>query len=239
MRYSHSVSVLTLFFMLSISFFAVAQEATVEPTEDELPPCMECWCNPAFCQLSDESTRYQQAAEPTPACDYMKTKEDCDSECLDVGVQSCVRDNTIYYSECGTTKCLNSQECKNGGCQEINNCNYTVTEGECMEQCREVGALSCVKNGTTYYSECGVSKCSTGYTCKRATCRRANSCTFNFPPPEQQGQCIKWKCGTGSFAPSLAICVDRCESRVTGCANRCFARCIVRREPFYEGQISR
>ena len=51
-----------------------------------------------------------------------------------------------------------------------NMCSLTLTKEECAEQCREVGEQSCVKNGVTYYAQCGVSKCPEGQGCKAGAC---------------------------------------------------------------------
>ena len=51
-----------------------------------------------------------------------------------------------------------------------NMCSLTLTKEKCAEQCREVGEQSCVKNGVTYYAQCGVSKCPEGQGCKAGAC---------------------------------------------------------------------
>ena len=38
-------------------------------------------------------------------------------------------------------------------------CSYTTTEAYCSSQCKYTSGSSCIKNGTTYYSGCGSTKC--------------------------------------------------------------------------------
>ncbi|MBQ8630903.1 MAG: hypothetical protein IJ479_04200 [Alphaproteobacteria bacterium] len=51
-----------------------------------------------------------------------------------------------------------------------NPCTYTVTAATCSSQCKYTSGSSCVRNGTTYYSGCGSSKCSSGQKCENGTC---------------------------------------------------------------------
>ena len=51
-----------------------------------------------------------------------------------------------------------------------NPCTYTTTKSTCDSQCKNTSGSSCVRNGTTYYSGCGSSKCSNGQTCNNGTC---------------------------------------------------------------------
>ena len=55
-------------------------------------------------------------------------------------------------------------------CFEPQICNYSYTAASCSSQCKSVGSTSCVKDGTTYYSSCGSSLCSSKQTCSNGTC---------------------------------------------------------------------
>ena len=104
-------------------------------------------------------------AEP---CTYTVTKATCDSQCKNVGDKPCVKNGTIYYEACGSSKCGTGYTCTNGSCTST--CNYSYTAASCSSQCKNVGSTSCVKDGTTYYSSCGSSKCSSGQKCNNGTC---------------------------------------------------------------------
>ena len=53
-------------------------------------------------------------AEP---CTYTVTKATCDSQCKNVGDKACVKNGTIYYEACGSSKCSSGQTCNNGACE--------------------------------------------------------------------------------------------------------------------------
>ena len=48
-------------------------------------------------------------------------------------------------------------------------CNLSITAEQCASECREVGSLSCVKDGVTYYSECGESLCKGTEQCEKGS----------------------------------------------------------------------
>ena len=104
-------------------------------------------------------------AEP---CTYTVTKATCDSQCKNVGDKACTKNGTVYYESCGSSKCGTGYKCTNGSCTST--CNYSYTAASCSSQCKSVGSTSCVKDGTTYYSSCGSSLCSSGQTCNNGTC---------------------------------------------------------------------
>ena len=105
----------------------------------------------------------------TSTCNYTITKESCEAQCKNVGSMSCVKDGTTYYESCGSSKCGTGYTCSNGTCTST--CNYTITKESCEAQCKSVvGAISCVKDGTTYYETCGISLCSSGQTCENGIC---------------------------------------------------------------------
>ena len=52
-------------------------------------------------------------AEP---CTYTVTKATCDSQCKNVGDKACVKNGTIYYEACGSSKCGTGYTCTNGSC---------------------------------------------------------------------------------------------------------------------------
>ena len=105
-------------------------------------------------------------AEP---CTYTVTKATCDSQCKNVGDKACTKNGTVYYESCGSSKCGTGYKCTNGSCTST--CNYSYTAASCSSQCKSVGSTSCVKDGTTYYSSCGSSLCSSGQTCNNGTCK--------------------------------------------------------------------
>ncbi|MDY4841337.1 MAG: hypothetical protein SO314_03095, partial [Alphaproteobacteria bacterium] len=49
-------------------------------------------------------------------------------------------------------------------------CTYTITASYCSSQCKYTSSSSCVKDGTTYYSSCGSSKCSSEEACINGKC---------------------------------------------------------------------
>ena len=108
---------------------------------------------------------------PAPSCTYQYTAQSCSSECRYTGYNSCVRSGITYYESCGTSYCNYGEECNNGICKTTTpNCNYTITAADCTRQCKNVGSVSCTKNGMTYYQSCGSSKCASGETCENGTC---------------------------------------------------------------------
>ena len=64
-------------------------------------------------------------------------------------------------------------------CFEPQICNYSYTAASCSSQCKSVGSTSCVKDGTTYYSSCGSSFCSSGQTCSNGTCKSNSSSSMS------------------------------------------------------------
>ena len=54
-------------------------------------------------------------------CSLTITKEMCDSECKEVGAQSCFKNGKTYYAECGASKCGEGQGCNNGSCVACDN----------------------------------------------------------------------------------------------------------------------
>ncbi len=86
------------------------------------------------------------ACVPTPDCAELGYTE---TECPEGGVK-CPWDTTKLF--CGPS------------------CNLTTTKADCDANCLNVGTQSCSKNGVTYYSGCGVSKCTSGQSCVNGTC---------------------------------------------------------------------
>ncbi len=86
------------------------------------------------------------ACVPTPDCEELGYTE---TECPEGGVK-CPWDTTKLF--CGPS------------------CNLTTTKADCDANCLNVGTQSCSKNGVTYYSGCGVSKCTSGQSCVNGTC---------------------------------------------------------------------
>ncbi len=86
------------------------------------------------------------ACVPTPDCAELGYTE---TECPEGGVK-CPWDTTKLF--CGPS------------------CNMTTTKADCDANCLNVGTQSCSKNGVTYYSGCGVSKCTSRQSCVNGTC---------------------------------------------------------------------
>ena len=86
------------------------------------------------------------ACVPTPDCEELGYTA---TECSEGGVK-CPWDTTKLF--CGPS------------------CNLTTTKADCDANCLNVGTQSCSKNGVTYYSGCGVSKCTSGQSCVNGTC---------------------------------------------------------------------
>ncbi|MDY4842352.1 MAG: hypothetical protein SO314_08325 [Alphaproteobacteria bacterium] len=102
-------------------------------------------------------------------CSYTVTAESCAAQCLNAGSNSCTKNGVTYYESCGSSKCGTGYTCTNGSC--VSTCTYTYTASSCSSQCKNVGSTSCVKDGMTYYSSCGSSKCSSSQTCRNGTCK--------------------------------------------------------------------
>ena len=97
------------------------------------------------------------------------------------------------YAECvATPDCealgYRSTSCVGGGVKcpwdltkmycNPNMCSLTITKEMCDAECKNVGEQSCLKDGVTYYAQCGVSKCAEGQGCKAGACVNCdNSCS--------------------------------------------------------------
>ena len=143
-------------------------------------------------------------AEP---CTYTVTKASCDSQCKNVGDKACTKNGTVYYESCGSSKCGTGYKCTNGSCTST--CNYSYTAASCSSQCKSVGSTSCVKDGTTYYSSCGSSLCSSGQTCNNGTCE--SSMTGQYYYCCDSGYC-------GDYSECMQYYSD-CSSYHTKCRN--------------------
>lgn len=100
------------------------------------------------------------------------------------------------------------------GCEEIT-CDYTKTAKDCSAQCKNVGSLSCKRDGTTYYQSCGSSKCSgsTPY-CnmdgKCVQCVSDSQCPSSKPHCNSSGSCVE--CEYDSHCPTMQRCMSNtCE----------------------------
>ena len=145
-------------------------------------------------------------AEP---CTYTVTKATCDSQCKNVGDKACTKNGTVYYESCGSSKCGTGYKCTNGSCTST--CNYSYTAASCSSQCKSVGSTSCVKDGTTYYSSCGSSLCSSGQTCSNGTC---------VSPVAKSGYCCGYSCGySGTSHPNDSYCQRNYRES-------CYSRCM-------------
>ncbi len=134
----------------------------------------------------DSSKRFCFSPKP-----YSVAASTCSSQCKNVGSKSCTKNGTVYYESCGSNKCGTGYTCTNGSC--ISTCKYSYTAASCSSQCKSVGSTSCVKDGTTYYSSCGSSKCSSGQTCTDGTC---------VSPAPVSGYC----CGYNGCSPDENWC---------------------------------
>ena len=97
------------------------------------------------------------------------------------------------YAECvATPDCealgYRSTSCVGGGVKcpwdiskmycNPNMCSLTITKEMCDAECKDVGEQSCLKDGVTYYAQCGASKCAEGQGCKAGVCVNCdNSCS--------------------------------------------------------------
>ena len=76
-----------------------------------------------------------------------------------------------YCSKCcdSPTGCTvtNSTQCYKEGCSSDT---YNTTELDCSNACKNNGSDSCVRDGVTYYSSCGSSKCDSNETCSDGFC---------------------------------------------------------------------
>ncbi|MBP3347102.1 MAG: hypothetical protein J6L86_08775 [Alphaproteobacteria bacterium] len=93
-----------------------------------------------------------------------------------------------------------------------NPCTYTTTKSTCDSQCKNTSGSSCVRNGTTYYSGCGSSKCSNGQTCNNGTCRS---------PAPTSGLCCD---DTGSYCGNYSYCKSNysypdCSDMISSCSS--------------------
>lgn len=86
------------------------------------------------------------ACVATPDCEELGYTE---TECPEGGVK-CPWDTTKFF--CGPS------------------CNLTTTKVQCDANCLNVGTAFCSKNGVTYYTGCGASKCTSGQNCVNGTC---------------------------------------------------------------------
>ena len=123
----------------------------------------ECPSGSVACPF-DSSKRFCFSPKP-----YSVAASTCSSQRKNAGSQSCTRGGVTYYNACGSSKCKSGEECKNGSC--VSTCTYTYTAESCSSQCKSVGSMSCVKDGTTYYSSCGSSLCSSEQYCNKGTCK--------------------------------------------------------------------
>ena len=107
-----------------------------------------------------------QTCSTTTVCGktcYYNCKDSCTDTCSSKGYKSSQPSGQTCSTTtvCGKTCYYN---CKSS-------CNYTVTASSCSSQCKNVGSQSCTRNGTTYYSSCGSSKCSSWQICSNGSCR--------------------------------------------------------------------
>ena len=77
-----------------------------------------------------------------------------------------------------------------------NDCVYQETPTTCRNKCMFVPTLetdSCVRNGTTYYETCGLSRCLVGQTCNNGSCTGGD----NFSWPTRAIVNVGYDCGIG------------------------------------------
>ena len=129
-----------------------------------------CAATPAVCDYgcsSYNSCGICTICKPAP-CRYGITAEDCASDCMNVGSQSCTRNGITYYASCGSSKCSSSQSCIEGNC-------YTPSTGGPGQR----GSFICCDTVCNDYTYCkkygGYEDCSSvmpSYT--------ARGCDFTF-----------------------------------------------------------
>ena len=95
------------------------------------------------------------------------------------------------YSQCGGKGLACLYDSGKYFCSEtVSSCSYTYTAEDCAAECKNVGSLTCSKNGKTYYASCGSSKCSYNQTCNYGTCvTPAPSCTYQYTAQDCTRQC--------------------------------------------------
>ena len=95
------------------------------------------------------------------------------------------------YSQCGGKGIACLYDSGKYFCPEtVSSCSYTYTAEDCAAECKNVGSLTCSKNGKTYYASCGSSKCSYNQTCNYGTCvTSAPSCTYQYTAQDCSRQC--------------------------------------------------
>ena len=149
-------------------------------------------------------------AEP---CTYMVTKATCDSQCKNVGDKGCIKNGTIYYEACGSSKCSSELTCNNGTC--VSPCSYTITEASCTSQCRSTNGTPCTRGGVKYYPSCGSSLCSSGQTCSNGTCK-SNVATSGYCCDDTYSYCGSSSrysyCKSNSIYPDCSDMISSCSS---------------------------
>jgi hypothetical protein len=120
-------------------------------------------------------------------CDNGTCKDSCTDTCSSKGYKT----SEPAGQTCSTTTVCGKtcyHDCKD-------TCSYTITAASCASECKNVGSVSCTKNGTTYYSSCGSSKCKSGQPCNNGTCKK--ECTYCY---SMNG----WPNGSCRMAPSTS-----------------------------------
>ena len=95
--------------------------------------------------------------------------------------------------------------------ETVSSCSYTYTAEDCAAECKNIGSLTCSKNGKTYYASCGSSKCLSGQTCTDGYCKQS---------VEKQGYCCddgEIYCGSGYTNCHTATSYPDCSDVRTSC----------------------
>ena len=115
------------------------------------------------CASGYHCSSYGSCGECTK-CDKDEVKDPCDGVTCPTA-KNCSNGCASFST---ATSCC-SRVCTE--CKSAPVCTYTVTASSCSSQCKNVGSQSCTRNGTTYYSSCGSSKCSSWQICSNGSCR--------------------------------------------------------------------
>lgn len=146
-----------------------------------------------------ENTNYTNSCpsgwkvDPNNHCSYTASYGICCNMCNDYPYTA----NSI---PAGYTKGASCTAC--GGIVKYKaSCSYRYQSSDCASNCQYTGSSSCVIGGTTYYSSCGSSKCSSGQRCVSGSC----SCDSSYA----------YSCSGNGYAGGSG---SSCNGRYTACS---------------------
>lgn len=122
------------------------------------------------------------------------------------------------YSQCGGKGLACLYDSGKYFCPEtVSSCTYQYTKENCAAECKNVGSLTCSKNGTTYYASCGSSKCSSGETCQNGSCQ--SFCSFTYTSSKCASLCQTT--GSNSCIRNGTIYYESCGSSKCSSGQTC------------------